>query len=223
MLNSAPAARRALPSVDRLLNAEPIAALVSRYGRPLVVETVRRLLEAHRSVLASDDGARPFDESAFATACSADLASQAEPSLRRVFNLTGTVLHTNLGRAPMPQSAVRAVAEAMTHAVNLEFDLAGGARGERDAHVERRLMRLTGAEAALVVNNNAAAVYLVLNTLATRKEVLVSRGELIEMVAPSACPISWRVPAASSSKSERRTARIPAISPRRSRHAPLPS
>ena len=82
MLNSAPAARRALPSVDRLLNAEPIAALVSRYGRPLVVETVRRLLEAHRSVLASDDGARPFDESAFATACSADLASQAEPSLR---------------------------------------------------------------------------------------------------------------------------------------------
>lgn len=181
MLNSAPAARRALPSVDRLLNAEPIAALVSRYGRPLVVETVRRLLEAHRSVLASDDGARPFDESAFATACSADLASQAEPSLRRVFNLTGTVLHTNLGRAPMPQSAVRAVAEAMTHAVNLEFDLAGGARGERDAHVERRLMRLTGAEAALVVNNNAAAVYLVLNTLATRKEVLVSRGELIEI------------------------------------------
>jgi L-seryl-tRNA(Ser) seleniumtransferase len=181
MLTPPQAARRALPSVDRLLNHEAIAALVSRHGRTLVLETVRRLLEARRGAIDSTESPASFDETAFAADCAEALALALEPSLRPVFNLTGTVLHTNLGRAVMPSAVARAVMQAMTHAVNLEFDLEDGARGERDAHVEGWLERLTGGEASLVVNNNAAAVYLALNTLAARREVLVSRGELIEI------------------------------------------
>jgi L-seryl-tRNA(Ser) seleniumtransferase len=182
MLSPAAAARRALPSVDRLLRLDAIEALVSRYGRPLVVEAVRTLLEENRAAIADAPAANPsFDEPSFVTALAARLEVQTRSSLKPVFNLTGTVLHTNLGRALMPASAAEAVARAMTRPVNLEFDLGGAARGERDSHVERWLTRLAGAEAAAVVNNNAAAVYLTLNTLAFRKEVLVSRGELIEI------------------------------------------
>ena len=180
MLNSAAAARRALPAVDRLLKLQPIEGLIARHGRLLVTETIRELLDTHRTRL-GDENAAPFDELKFVTDCASSLARRMRPSLRAVFNLSGTVLHTNLGRAVMPESAARAVAESMTRPVNLEFDLEGGARGERDSHVETWLKRLTGAEAAAVVNNNAAAVYLALNTLALRKEVLVSRGELIEI------------------------------------------
>ena len=103
------------------------------------------------------------------------------PSLRIVFNLTGTVLHTNLGRALLPQEAADAVARVLTQASNLEYDVAAGKRGERDDHVEHLICRLTGAEAATIVNNNAAAVLLVLSALAAKKEVLVSRGELVEI------------------------------------------
>ena len=180
MLNAAAAARRALPAVDRLLKLPPIEELVAHHGRLLVTEAIRELLDAHRKRL-GDENALPFDEQAFVADCAASLERRTRPSLRAVFNLSGTVLHTNLGRAVMPESAARAVLEAMTRPVNLEFDLDGGARGERDSHVEAWLRRLTGAEAAAVVNNNAAAVYLALNTLALKKEVLVSRGELIEI------------------------------------------
>jgi L-seryl-tRNA(Ser) seleniumtransferase len=180
MLKPEAAARRALPSVDRLLNSGALSALISRYGRPLVVETVRAVLDQQRSAGATEPSGG-FDELSFAQSCSSRLDALMQPSLKAVYNLTGTVLHTNLGRAVMPRCAAEAVMEAMTRPVNLEYDLGGAARGERDAHVERWLTRLTGAEAALVVNNNAAAVYLALNTLAARKDVLVSRGELVEI------------------------------------------
>lgn len=180
MLNPSGAARRAIPSLDRLLQLGAVADLIGRYGRPLVTEAARAELAALRAGLTrTPDG--PFDESRFVQGCSARLARETQTSLKAVFNLTGTVLHTNLGRAVMPQEAAEAVARAMTRPVNLEFDLGGGDRGERDAHVERWLVRLTGAEAGLVVNNNAAAVYLTLNTLGLKKEVPVSRGELIEI------------------------------------------
>ena len=179
MLNPAASARRAIPSLDRLLQFEAVTDLVVRYGRPLVAETARAELALLRTTLSRSDAA--FDENGFVRACAARLERETQPSLKPVFNLTGTVLHTNLGRALMPQEAAQAVARAMTRPVNLEFDLEGGDRGERDRHVERQLLRLTGAEAALVVNNNAAAVYLVLNTLGLKREVPVSRGELIEI------------------------------------------
>jgi L-seryl-tRNA(Ser) seleniumtransferase len=179
MLNSAGSARRAIPSLDRLLKLDAVTDLVARYGRPLVAETARAELDALRAALARSPTA--FDERAFVRACSERLSRESAPSLKAVFNLTGTVLHTNLGRAILPEEAAEAAVRAMTRPVNLEFDLDGGERGERDRHVERQLLRLTGAEAALVVNNNAAAVYLTLNTLALKREVPVSRGELIEI------------------------------------------
>ncbi len=180
MLNSA-TARRALPSVDRLLNLVRVGELIEAFGRPLVVEALRAALAEQRDLLAQDPAATPCAEDALAAQCAAHLQALMQPSLRPVFNLTGTVLHTNLGRALYPQVAAAAAATAMTRAVNLEFDLGGGERGERDSHVQAWLQRLTGAEAAVVVNNNAAAVYLVLNSLALKKEVIVSRGELVEI------------------------------------------
>jgi len=181
VLNRAAAARRALPSVDRLLRLVSVGALVSRYGRPLVVATIRAVLGEQRAKLGQARSATDIDDAALVAACAGRLRAAASASLKPVFNLTGTVLHTNLGRAPMPQCAVDAVTQAMMRPVNLEFNLRDGGRGERDSHVERWLTQLTGAAAAVVVNNNAAAVYLTLNTLALKKEVAVSRGELIEI------------------------------------------
>jgi len=179
MVNSAAAARRALPSLDRLLGSAAVTALISEHGRSRVTETLRQALDAERERLAQPDAA--WDEQQFLQSCSSALKQGAAPSLKPVFNLTGTVLHTNLGRAVMPKSAAEAVMAAMTRPVNLEFELANGGRGERDSHVERWLKQLTGGEKAVAVNNNAAAVYLALNTLALKREVLVSRGELIEI------------------------------------------
>ena len=164
---------QALPSVDRLLQRSQ--TLILQYGRASVTDAIRQALAELRERKAVE----PHD--AILARVSERLAQEARPTLRRVFNLTGTVLHTNLGRALLPEEALEAMVEAARAPVNLEYDLEAGRRGERDTHTEALLCRLTGAEAATVVNNNAAAVLLALNTLAARREVPVSRGELIEI------------------------------------------
>ena len=174
---------RLLPAVDRVLGWVPVAALVTAHGRTAVLLAVRAELSALRVSQGDGSGRAPIasaSEASIAQAVAARVEAAAVPSLRKVYNLTGTVLHTNLGRAPLPPQALAAIALAAA-ASNLEFDLETGRRGERDLHVEGWLRQLTGGAAASVVNNNAAALMLVLNTLAARKEVLVSRGELIEI------------------------------------------
>jgi L-seryl-tRNA(Ser) seleniumtransferase len=175
--------RAVLPAVDRVLNMPAVQPLVLLCGHTAVTRAVRDHLAQLRHTLQCGVllAESVLGEDAIARAVQAALAAADLPSLRRVFNLTGTVLHTNLGRAPLPPEAVTAVQAVMTQPCNLEYDLAAGARGDRDVHVEALLAELTGAEAATVVNNNAAAVLLVLNTLANRREVIVSRGELIEI------------------------------------------
>lgn len=171
---------RSIPSVDRLLGE--CSPAIERYGRALVTEFTRDLLdEARQGTLTDVFSDAGFDPAAFRRHLERRLDALCTRSQRPVLNLTGTVLHTNLGRAVLPAEAAQAVAQAMTFATNLEYDLDRGQRGERDDHIMRWLTRLTGAEAATVVNNNAAAVLIVLGTLAPRKEVIVSRGELVEI------------------------------------------
>ena len=179
-MSQQPPTPRAIPSVDKLL--QHCEVQLERYGRALVTDTIRDLLEETRAGKhATVVGTSGFDHTTFTILLNERLAAIATPSQRRVFNFTGTVLHTNLGRAVLPKEAADAVATAMAAATNLEYDLASGSRGERDAHIEKWLTRLTGAEAGTAVNNNAAAVLIALNTLAARKEVIVSRGELVEI------------------------------------------
>jgi len=170
-----------LPSVDRLLRHEDTEPLIRQSGRTIVTDAIRQVLAAARADVAAAGTVAEIGEHVLLARVAAIINAESRPSMRPVFNLTGTVLHTNLGRAPLPVDAVDAVREAALRPTNVEFDLENGRRGDRDSHVERMLCRLTGAEAATVVNNNAAAVVLVLNTLALRKEVPTSRGELIEI------------------------------------------
>jgi len=174
---------RAVPAIDQLLRNDLAAVLIETYGHALVTEALRAVTSGLRDELQHRGEAALAGVSADAiTAAAADYLDElGTPSLRPVFNLTGTVLHTNLGRAPLPAEAIAAMCTVAGGACNLEFDLGTGRRGDRDVHLEKWLCRLTGAEAATVVNNNAAAVLLVLNTFARRKEVVVSRGELIEI------------------------------------------
>ena len=171
-----------IPSLDRLLNQPALGALVAHHGRTQVTTALRAHLDdLRREALAGSLNPASLGEERLAAALEARLSATTRSQLRPVFNLTGTVLHTNLGRAVLPEEAVRAVVQAMTVPVNLEYDLDSGRRGERDSVVEQLLCELTGAQAATVVNNNAAAVLLMLSALAGRREVIVSRGELIEI------------------------------------------
>ena len=171
-----------IPSLDRVLNDPTFEGLLAVHGRTQVTALLRaKLAELRESVLAGKVPFTALSTGALADLVRAALVNAARPRLRPVFNLTGTVLHTNFGRALLPDEAVQAVVRALSAPVNLEFDLDSGERGDRDSLVEELLCELTGAEAATVVNNNAAAVLLLLNTLANRREVIVSRGELIEI------------------------------------------
>ncbi|MFG1463238.1 L-seryl-tRNA(Sec) selenium transferase [Xanthobacter sp. DSM 24535] len=176
---TAHAALRALPSVDQVLKLDIAQAALEWHGRAAATDAVRAALDAART--ATRAGGGPIGAAEIAGVALRLLEARARTSLRPVFNLTGTVLHTNLGRAILAEEAVEAATRAMRSAVALEFDVDSGKRGERDDHVRGLLCELTGAEDATVVNNNAAAVLLVLNTLALGKDSIVSRGELIEI------------------------------------------
>jgi L-seryl-tRNA(Ser) seleniumtransferase len=173
---------RRLPSVDQVLEEPTVRGLCERHGRAAVRRAVREALAAARSIGRSGDEAGLDAALASIPSEVAGRAARASSSsLRRVINATGVVVHTNLGRAPLSASAARRVAELAAGYSNLEYDLEEGRRGSREAHAEARLEGLLGAEAALVVNNNAAAVLLAIDTLAEGREVLISRGELVEI------------------------------------------
>ena len=178
---------RKLPSVDQLLGRPRVEALLRRHPRDLVVGEIRAVLKQTRSAIASGEWARGAQPDGAETVSGLlegqvieRLARFAQPSLRKVINATGVILHTNLGRAPLSENALEAIRRTAGGYTNLEYDLGSGRRGKRDVHAGGLLERLLGA-AAIVVNNNAAAVFLVLNELAADGEVLVSRGELIEI------------------------------------------
>ena len=182
-------ALRSLPGVDELLETGAAAVLLESHPRAQVVEAVRVAVDvARRAIL--EAGAAPLEASLESPAVSAEqllveaavlLDSWTRPGLTRVLNLTGVVVHTNLGRSSLAAGAIERVVEAAGHYSTLEYDLEAGGRGRRETHVEALLARLTGAEAAFAVNNNAGAVLLLLMGLASGREVLVSRGQLVEI------------------------------------------
>ncbi|HET7458437.1 MAG TPA: L-seryl-tRNA(Sec) selenium transferase [Gemmatimonadaceae bacterium] len=176
--------RRALPSVSALLESEALRPIVERAPRAVVADAVRAALDAARR----DPAAAPRDERGWARVVDDTLGRLERPSLRPLFNATGVVLHTNLGRAPLADAALAAIARTAGGFSNLEYDVEQGARGSRYSHCVSLLTELTGAEDALVVNNCAAALVLALNALADGREAIVSRGELIEIGG------SFRVP-----------------------------
>jgi L-seryl-tRNA(Ser) seleniumtransferase len=172
---------RNIPSIEQLRQRPAMRALEAQYGRAAIVDALRAEADAVRrrareGSLAADDLVGAIEH-----ALPARLAGMSGASLRRVVNATGVILHTNLGRAPLGPAAARRVAELAGGYTNLEYDLAEGRRGRRDVHAEQLVRRLTGAAAAVVVNNNAAATMIVLAALAAGREVVVSRGELVEI------------------------------------------
>ena len=173
-----------IPGVDRVLNEQAIQTLSKRCGTSVLTDMIRRAIDRVREMMRDGEVVGASRE-ALAEWIVADvqsqLAEQLAPNLRRVVNATGVILHTNLGRAPLPDVAVKHIADIAGSYSNLELDLETGQRGSRTTLVEKLLCELTGAEAAAIANNNAAAVLLTLNTLAGGKEAIVSRGQLVEI------------------------------------------
>ena len=174
-------ALRRIPAIEQLLSHEPFLAMQEHYSRDLITEALRTITAEIRGQILTAEIVEPPDKSAYAALVRAELESLTAPALRPIVNVTGTITHTNFGRSLLSASAAESLAQAAANYVNLEYDLDTGGRGHRDQLTEPLLQRLTGCEASTVVNNNAAAVLLALNTLACGKEVIVSRGELIEI------------------------------------------
>lgn len=174
---------RDIPSVDHLLKHARCEALLTRYNRDYVTQKCREVLDGLRAQIRRETSFSPgnIEDEAVIKRLEACIRAESVPGHVRVINATGTILHTNLGRALLPQAAIDAMTAVAGYPVNLEYDLAAGQRGRREEMIQKLLVELTGAEAATVVNNNAAAVLLGLNTFAQGREVIVSRGELIEI------------------------------------------
>lgn len=172
-------AQRAIPSVNLILNTPHLLDLQDEYGHDFCLEAVRIILAEIRDEV--NQGQALPDEAQLIKRISNYLKAESAPSLESLINASGVVLHTNLGRAPLSQSSIEAVSEIGINYSNLEYDLEKGKRGKRDIHAADLLIKLTGAEAALVVNNNAGAVMLILAALANRKKVCISRSQLVEI------------------------------------------
>ncbi len=180
MLNDKQEKMRKLPGVDGFLQSPEVKVLIEFYGRALVVDGTRVVLERWRTKISAEDASIPEEDALFAEV-QAWLMEQMAPTLRPVINATGVIIHTNLGRAPINQANMEDLSNVSSSYSSLEYDIEGGVRGSRAIHAEKSLVRLTGAEAALVVNNNAAAILLMLTALCRDKEVIISRGQLIEI------------------------------------------
>jgi L-seryl-tRNA(Ser) seleniumtransferase len=170
---------RKLPGVDRLLQERTVQVLAEEYGHDLTVEAIREALDLARQAIMDGQDCLSMNELVEMTR--SNLEARSRPTLRPVINATGVIIHTNLGRSPLSAEARAAIEMAARGYTNLEYDLEAGRRGSRYVHAEELLCQLTGAEAALIVNNNAAAVLLILTALARGKEVIVSRGHLVEI------------------------------------------
>ncbi|MEZ4734920.1 MAG: L-seryl-tRNA(Sec) selenium transferase [Caldilineaceae bacterium] len=170
---------RKLPAVDHLLHLPEMALLAAQVGQPQLTAILRAVLARAREQIAAGQPAPPMSQ--VVAEVQEELAQATQPSLRPVINATGVIIHTNLGRAPLSEAACAAIAEVARGYSNLEYDLEAGERGSRHDHAHRLLAELTGAEDALVVNNNAAAVYLILAALCLGREVVISRSQLVEI------------------------------------------
>ncbi len=179
-MNAANNPLRALPSVEALLSSSSGQHLITQYGREAVLEAIRETLDGVRQGLRSGEKAA-YDVESLLSLIAHHLQAQFTPSLRPVINATGTILHTNLGRAPLSLEAQQAILAVAAHYNTLEYDLESGKRGSRLRHASDFLVDVTGAEAGLVVNNNAAALVLLLSALAQGREVIISRGQLVEI------------------------------------------